>query len=146
MKFRATIALDGKTATGVPVPEEVVATLGGGNRLRVRVSFGGVTYQTTVARMRGEFKFPVGAAVREQAGVAAGDEIEVTIALDDEPRTVAVPDDLAAALAGHHGARQAFDELSYTNRKRHVLTVEGAKTDETRQRRIAKVVAEMTGR
>jgi hypothetical protein len=142
MEFRATIALDGRTATGIPVPEDVVAALGGGKRPRVRVSFAGVSYQTTVARMRGEYKFPVSAAIRDQAGVAAGDEVAVTIELDEAPRVVTVPDDLAEAL-GRHGARRAFDALSYTNRKRHVVAVEGAKTPETRQRRIAKVVAEV---
>jgi hypothetical protein len=142
MQFRATITLDGKTATGVGVPDDVVAALGGGSRPRVRVAFAGVTYQTTVARMRGEYKFPVSAAVRAQAGVAAGDEVDVTIELDDEPRTVTVPDDLAAAL-DEHGVRGAFDALSYTNRKRHAHAVETARAAETRQRRIAKVVAEL---
>jgi hypothetical protein len=56
MEFHATIQLDGKTATGVRVPDEVVGALGGGNRPRVRVTLGGYSYQTSLARMGGEFR------------------------------------------------------------------------------------------
>jgi hypothetical protein len=143
MEFQATIQLDGKTATGVRVPDDVVAALGGGNRPRVRVTLGGYRYQTSVARMGGEFKFPVSAAVRDQSGLSAGDEVAVRIELDTAPRELTIPAELAEALERDPAARQVFDGLSYSNRKRHVLAVEGAKTDETRQRRIARVLDEI---
>lgn len=143
MQFHTTIQLDRKTATGIHVPDDVVAALGGGHRPRVRVTLAGYSYQTTVARMRGTFMFPVSAAVREAAGVAAGDEVDVEIELDTAPREVTIPAELAHALAKHPAAQQAFEQLSYTNRKRHALAVEGAKTDETRQRRIANVLDEL---
>jgi Bacteriocin-protection, YdeI or OmpD-Associated/Domain of unknown function (DUF1905) len=143
MRFKGTVQLDGKTATGIRVPEEIVAALGGGNRPRVRVTLAGYSYQTTVARMRGEFLFPVSAAVREQAGVAAGDEVEVGIELDTAPRELEVPAELAAALERDPVARKTFERLSYSNKKRHVLAVEGAKTEETRQRRLGKILDEL---
>jgi bifunctional DNA-binding transcriptional regulator/antitoxin component of YhaV-PrlF toxin-antitoxin module len=143
MQFDAALQLDGKTATGIRVPDEIVSALGGGNRPRVRVKLAGHSYQTTVARMRGEFKFPVSAAVRERAGLSAGDEVEVTIELDSEPRELTIPAELADALEQRPEAKQAFEELSYTNHKRYVLAVEGAKTPETRQRRIAKALDEL---
>jgi bifunctional DNA-binding transcriptional regulator/antitoxin component of YhaV-PrlF toxin-antitoxin module len=143
MEFPAIIELDGKTATGVTVPDEVVEALGGGNRPRVRVTLAGYSYQTTVARMRGQFKFPVSAAVREQAGVAAGDQVEVEIELDTSPRELAIPEDLAALLDRDPAAKHAFEKLSYSNQKRHVLAIEGAKTPETRQRRLAKALDEL---
>jgi bifunctional DNA-binding transcriptional regulator/antitoxin component of YhaV-PrlF toxin-antitoxin module len=143
MEFPAIIELDGKTATGVTVPDEVVEALGGGNRPRVRVTLAGYSYQTTVARMRGQFKFPVSAAVREQAGVAAGDQVEVEIELDTSPRELAIPEDLAALLDRDPAAKRAFEKLSYSNQKRHVLAIEGAKTPETRQRRLAKALDEL---
>ncbi len=146
MNFRATLQLAGKTATGITVPDEVVNALGGGNRPPVRVTLAGHSYQTTVARMRGEFKFPVSAAVREQTGVAAGDEVEVTIELDTQPRELSVPGELAQALDQDPDAKRAFEQLSYSNRKRHALAVEGAKTPDTRQRRIAKALEELRGR
>lgn len=145
MRFRATVQLAGKTATGVIVPEEIVTALGGGSRPPVRVTLARYSYQTTVARMRGEFMFPVSAAVREQAGLAAGNEVDVDIELDTAPRQLAVPKELAESLEQHPDAKQAFEKLSYTNKKRHVLSIEGAKTPETRQRRLAGTIDELLG-
>jgi uncharacterized protein YdeI (YjbR/CyaY-like superfamily) len=90
--------------------------------------------------MRGRFMLPISAAVRSSAGVAAGDEVNVELALDDEPREVAVPPDFAAALAADPRAHEAFERLSYSHRLRWVLSIEGAKTEATRERRIAKAV------
>lgn len=143
MQFRATVQLDGKTATGIRVPEAIVEALGAGNRPRVRVTLDGYSYQTTVGRMRGEFLVPVSAAVREQAGVAAGDEVEVGIELDTGPRELVVPVELSAALERNPSAREAFERLSHSNRKRHVLAIEGAKTEQTRERRLAKIINEL---
>jgi uncharacterized protein YdeI (YjbR/CyaY-like superfamily) len=73
--------------------------------------------------------------------VAAGDTVDVDMELDTAPREVSVPADLAAALDAEPAARRTFDDLSYSNRSWHVLSIEAAKTDETRQRRIDKSVA-----
>jgi hypothetical protein len=143
MRFHSTVQLDGKTATGVPVPDEVVAALGGGNRPQVRVTLAGYSYRTTVARMRGQFKFPVSAEVRDRAKIAAGDELDIEIELDISSREVAVPPELAEALGNAPGAQEAFEQLSYSSQKRYALAVERAKTPETRQRRIDKVVHEL---
>jgi len=140
MRFRTTIELGGKTATGFRIPEDVVAGLGSGKRPAVRVTIGGHTYRTTVAPMGGVFMIPLSAENRAGAGVAAGDEVDVDVELDTEPRVVTVPPDFAAALEREPDARTAFDALSYSNQRRHVLSIEGAKTDETRQRRIVKAV------
>jgi hypothetical protein len=125
------------------VPPEVVEALGSGKRPAVRVTLNGYTYRSTVAPMSGAFYLPVSAEVRAASGAAAGDEVEVNVELDTEPRTVEVPPDLAAALDATPSARAAFDVLSYSNRRRHVLAVEGAKAAETRARRVAKVVIEL---
>src|SRR4051794_13038612 len=98
MRFRATIEIAGKTATGIRVPEEVVTTLGAGKRPAVRATVAGHTYRTTIAPRGGAFKLPVSAENREQSGVAAGDVVDVDIELDTEPREVAVPADFADAL------------------------------------------------
>lgn len=141
MRFSAAVELGGKTATGIVVPPEVVAGLGTSRKPAVRVTINGHTYRTTVATMGGEFKIPVSSDVRVAAGVAAGDTVEVDIELDTAPREVSVPDDFAAALDRAPDARRFFDGLSYSNRLRFVLNIEGAKTAETRQRRIDKAVA-----
>ena len=141
MRFRATVELGGKTATGIRVPAEVVARLGPSKRPAVRVTINGHTYRSTVAPLGGAHMLPVSAEIRERAGVAAGDEVEVDIELDTEPREVTVPPDFAAALDRDADARRSFDGLSYSNKRRYVLSIEEAKTDETRQRRIAKAIA-----
>lgn len=141
MRFRATIQLNGKTATGIQVPEEVVASLGPGKRPAVRVTLNGYTYPSTVAPMGGVFMLPVSAEVRASARVAAGDEVDVDVELDTAPREVSVPPDLADALEGDAGAKRFFAGLSYSNKRRLVLSVEEAKTAETRQKRIAKAVS-----
>jgi Bacteriocin-protection, YdeI or OmpD-Associated/Domain of unknown function (DUF1905) len=140
MRFRATVELGGKTATGIEVPEDVVAALGSGNRPPVTVSLGGHTYRTTVARMSGRFLVPLSAENRTAAGVAAGDEVDVDIEADTGPREVTVPGDLAAALAQDGTARATFDALSYTHRKEWVRWIEEAKKAETRASRLAKTV------
>lgn len=141
MKFPTTIELGGKTATGFRVPDSVVEALGAGKRPAVTVRIGDHTYRSTVAVMDGVFMLPLSAENRAAAGVAAGDEVEVEVALDTAPRVMAVPDDLAAALDAEPAARRTFDGLSYSLQRFHVESVTGAKTDETRQRRIAKSVA-----
>ena len=141
MRFRATIQLDGKTATGIEVPPEVVASLGPSKRPPVLVTINGYSYRSTVAPLGGVFMLPVSAEVREHAGVAAGDEVDIDIERDTEPREVAVPPDFATALDGDAAARRFFDGLSYSNKRRFVLSIEDAKTAETRQKRIIKAVS-----
>lgn len=140
MRFRATIQLRGKTATGIQVPAEIVAGLGSSKRPPVHVIIGNYTYRSTVAVMGGEYMLPVSAENRQGAGVGAGDEVDVDIELDTEPREVTVPPDFMEALDRDADARRFFDGLSYSNKLRHVLSIEDAKTPETRERRIAKAV------
>jgi hypothetical protein len=144
MRFSTTVELGGKTATGMAVPPAVVEALGAGRRPAVRVTVGGHTYRSTIASMGGRFLLPLSAENRTAAGVAAGDHVEVDVELDDAPRVVEVPTDLAAALDAEPAARRRFDALSYSHRLRHVLAVEGAKAEATRQRRIAAAVATLT--
>ena len=143
MRFRATLLLGGKTATGVQVPEEIVEALGAGKRPPVRATINGYTYRTSVAPLGGVFMLSVSEDVRKNARVAAGDDLEIDVELDTAPREVAVPPDFAAALNDDARARATFDSLSYSNRLRYVLSIADAKTPETRQRRIEKSVVEL---
>jgi len=143
--FTTTITKDDeKDATGIPVPADVVAALGPKKRPPVVVTLKGYSYRSTVAPYGDVFMLPLAKEHRAAAGVSAGDQVEVTLALDTAPRTVDVPDDLAAALAAKPGAREAFDALSYSARKEHVRQVETAKAPETRARRIASIVAKVS--
>jgi hypothetical protein len=143
VRIRAILEQHGKTATGVEIPDDVVEALGGGRRPPVRVTVNGYEYRSSVASMGGRFLLGLSAEVRAGAGVSAGDEIELDLELDEAPREVEVPDDLAHALTASPAAERAFEALSYSNRRRLVLAVEAAKAAETRQRRIAKTVADL---
>ena len=140
MRFHTTILQGDKTATGIRVPDEIVDALAAGKRPKVLVTINGFTYRSSIAVMGATFMVGVSADNRAGAGVRGGDEVDVDIELDTAPREVTVPAELAAALDAEPAARKTFDGLSYSNKSWHVLQVEGAKTDETRQRRIAKSV------
>lgn len=140
MRFRATILQGGKTATGIRVPDDVVEALGKGKRPPVRVTINGFTYRSTVAVMGGDYMIGVSAENRAGAHVVGGDEVDVDVELDTAPREVTLPQDFAAALDADANARRTFDALSPSNKGWHVSSIEGAKSDETRQRRIVKQV------
>ncbi len=140
MRFRTTLLQTGKTATGMVVPADVVESLGAGKRPPVQVTINGFTYRSTIAVMGGVFMVGVNSDNRAGAGVKGGEEVDVDIELDTKPRELEVPAELAAALAAEPEARRTFDGLSYSNRLWHSLQVTTARTDETRERRIAKSI------
>lgn len=125
--FRTKIQAAGKNAAGIVVPPKLVTELGHGKRPPVRVTMGDHTYASTVEH-------------RKLANVAAGDTVDVTLELDTAPRETAVPADFAKALAKVPQAKKFFDALSPSMKKFHVTNIEGAKTAETRTRRIEKSV------
>ncbi|MFQ6853430.1 YdeI/OmpD-associated family protein [Streptomyces sp. 35M1] len=139
MKFSTTMFRTGNN-TGIEVPEDVVEALGAGKRPPVNVTVNGYAYRSTIAPMGGQYLIPFSADKRKAAGIGGGDAVEVELTLDTAPRTVEPPEDLAAAP----GAAEAFAALAPSRQKAHVASVEGAKTDATRERRIAKAVAELT--
>jgi len=142
MKFTTTIVLDGNN-TGIEVPADVMSGLGTAKRIPVVVTLGGHTYRSSVAPYKGRLMISLSAANREAAGVSGGDEVEVTLEPDTAPREVAVPADLAGALEGDPAAKARFDALSYSNQNRIVLSIESAKTEATRLRRIDAALTEL---
>jgi len=138
MRFESVVELGGRAATGIVVPNEVIAALGTSKRPPVAVTVNGHTYRTTAARMGGRYLVPLSAEHREATGVAAGDRIVVDVEPDTVPREVELPADLAEAM--DEAARAAYDGLSYSHRKEWVRWVEEAKKPETRTARIEKTV------
>jgi hypothetical protein len=134
---------EGLKATGLPVPDQVLADLGTSKKPAVTVTIGDYSYPSSVGSRGGGYLIPLSSAHRAALGLTAGDTIDVTLELDDAPRTVEVPDDLATALAQVEGARAAFDALSPSRQKAHVTSVEGTKNPDTRARRVAAVVDQL---
>jgi hypothetical protein len=138
----ATLTLESRGPAGAfLLSDEQVTAVGGGRKaFPVRVTVNGVTLPLRLARMGGENMIGLARAAREQAGVSIGSAYPVRIEADEAERTVEVPEDLAAALAGDAPARAAFDALSYTHRKEFVRWVGEAKRDASRAQRVAKTV------
>lgn len=139
--FRTTLfQVPGRNPTGIVVPPDLIDELGCGKRPPVRVALDGYEYRTTVGMMNGEHMVGVSSAVRDATGLTAGADIEVTLTVDTSPRDAVVPGDLAAALDAAPGLRSFFDGLSNSLRRYHIDNVNGAKSADTRQRRIDKAV------
>ncbi|KQS34368.1 hypothetical protein ASG33_08370 [Dyadobacter sp. Leaf189] len=143
LSFTTTLLLAKKTATGVQVPAEIVEKLGAGKKPPVKVTINSYTYQSTVAVMDGVFMLPVSAEVREKSGVNAGETVEVTLELDTEVREVALPEDFQSALNANAAAKQFFETLSNSNKKRFTIPIEQAKAEDTRKKRIEKAIADL---
>jgi hypothetical protein len=139
--YRTTILGEAKGPTGIEVPPAALASLGTSKKPPVRVTLNGYTYRSTVATVDGRYMIGVSSQHRAASGLAAGDEVDVELVLDTAPRTVELPADFAAALDAEPAARATFDKLSNSNKGYHVSLIEGAKSEETRQRRIEKAIA-----
>ena len=140
MRLTAELEATGGNTTGFRVPDEFVAELGGGGRPKIVAVVNGYRWRTSIARMGGEYWLGVSAANRTGAGVTAGEMLDVDVTLDTAAREVEVPDDLARALAADPAAKAFWDGLSYSNQRYHVEQIAGAKTDATRERRVAKSI------
>jgi len=136
MRFPATVEPAGN-ATGIEVPAEIVTALAAGQRPKVVITINGYTWRSRVASMGGRFIVGISAANRAACGIAEGDRVEAEVQVDTEPRVVAEPSDLAEALDG--------DPQAYGLKRKHVQAINDAKTPQTRQRRIAKLIATVRG-
>ena len=142
--FHTTILKTGENTAGIQVPEEVIEKLGGGKQPLVKVTIKNYTYRSAVAVMGGKYMISYSSEHRKAAGVQGGEEADVTLALDLEPRTVQLPKDLEAALK-KAGALEAFEKSAPSMKKEYVRQVEEAKAQETRERRIARIVEKLNG-
>jgi Bacteriocin-protection, YdeI or OmpD-Associated/Domain of unknown function (DUF1905) len=140
MKFR-TYVEPPEPMRGLEVPPEVVESLGQGKRPRVTITINGHSWKSRVAIMRGRYLLGLSNANRRAAGVATGDEVEVELEFDPDPRIMAEPTDLARALDADPIARTAYDRLPDGRKREHVRAIESAKKPETRARRIEKALA-----
>ena len=141
--FHTAILQTGKNTAGIQVPEEVIEKLGAGKRPLVRVTINKYTYRSAVAVMDGKYMISFNSEHRKAAGVQGGDEADVTLELDLEPRTVEIPKDLKDALINAH-ALDAFEKSAPSVKKEYVRQVEEAKAQETRERRITKIVGKLS--
>ena len=140
--FHTTILQTGKNTAGIQVPEEIIEKLGSGKRPLVRVTIHTYTYRSAVAVMDGKYMISFSPEHRKASGVQGGDETDITLELDLDPRTVEIPNDLKEALM-KASALDAFENAAPSMKKEYVRQVEEAKAQETRERRIAKIIEKL---
>ena len=145
MRLRLELVSHGGNTAGFEIPDEVVEQLGGGRKPKVVVTIGPHTWRSSIVNMGGQFMLGVSMANREAAGVTAGQTLDVDVVLDTAPRTVDVPDDLAAELASSAAARDAWARWSFTRQNEAARLLTEAKKPETRARRLQKVLADLRG-
>ena len=140
MRFESTVVLNGKTATGIPVPPEVVEALGGGKRIKVVATISDYSYRNSVVSWGDGFMLSFGSEHRAATGIEAGDRVTLDLVRDEAERTVELADDFAAALAANASAQSFFEGLSYSRKRWFTLGLAEVKKPETRTRRIEKYV------
>ncbi len=128
--------------TGIEVPPQVLDQLGAGRRPRVLVRVADYSFSIAVGAMGGRALISLSKAHREASGLRAGQEIHVVLELDTAAPETAVPAALAEALA-EAGLAEAFARLAPSRRKEYARLITEAKADDTRNRRLAKIVAEL---
>jgi antitoxin component of MazEF toxin-antitoxin module len=128
---------------GIEVPPAVLEQLGGGKRPRVRVRIGDYRFAITVGVMGGLTLIGLSKAHRDASGLRAGQAVHVELELDTEMVEVDVPAELATALA-QAGVTDRFAHLAPSRRKEYARQITEAKAESTRERRLAKIVAELS--
>ena len=145
ISFRTVLTGEGRTASGIVVPEDLMAQLGPAKRYPVVVTINDAyTYRNSVSWYKGAFMISVSSDNKKAAGVAGGDEVSVTLAVDDEPRVLELPEEFAAALRDA-GVLEKFQALSYSKQNSFVSPWSAAKTDATRDKNLAKALDALAG-
>jgi antitoxin component of MazEF toxin-antitoxin module len=139
IKYTTTILTFGNNS-GIEIPEDILAKLNGGKKPLVIVRLNNYTYRSAVAKMGDKFLISLSAENRKNANVKGGDTLAVELELDTAPRTVEIPTDLQKVLEKNKAAKANFDKLAPSKKKALVLSINDAKTEETKQRRIAKAI------
>lgn len=128
------------------IPDDFVAALNAGRRPKVAVTVNGKLFRTSIAKMGGPYWLGISKARREEAGLTIGDSYTLDIETDAAQRTIPLPDDLAAMIAGDKAALGRWDALSFTKKRELAEPIEAAKKPETRERRVAKAAETLRAR
>ncbi|MBO0810824.1 MAG: DUF1905 domain-containing protein [Microlunatus sp.] len=138
MEYTGVLESTGGNTAAFVIPDAFVEALDSGRRPKVKVAVNGKVFHTSIAKMGGPYWLGISKARREEAGLTVGESYTLEIEPDTEERTVDLPDDLAAALAGDRKALESWERLSFTNKREIAESISSAKRPETRDRRIAK--------
>jgi hypothetical protein len=134
------VGQDGSSATGFYAPFDVPATFGTRARVPVRGTINGFPFRSSLMPMGGGYCMAVNNTMRDGAKVKAGDEVDIVMERDVEERTVEAPPELQKELAKSKKAQERWEKLAFTHKKEMANSISGAKQEETKKRRLAKVM------
>lgn len=137
-----TVVIGSGNHASLEIPEANLAEIGANKRAPLKITINGYTYQSTATGVDGQCRVVFPQRDRDAAGAKAGDHITVTLELDNGYRQVDIPPALSDALKARN-LSETFHDLIYSKRKEYARLVGEAKTDETRMRRIDKIIAEL---
>lgn len=141
LRFKVTlVGQEGSSATGLIFPFDFEETFGTKARLPVRGTINDFQFRSSLMPMGGVYCMGVNKTMRDGAKCGPGDEVDVVMERDQEARTMAAPPELKKELAKNKKAQQRWDGLAYTVKKEMAVAISGAKQEETRKRRLAKVL------
>ena len=139
-RFRTTIEPATGGGAAAQVPPDVRDALGGNRQMRVTGTLNGTPFRSSTMPYRGAFYVGLHKALRDEAGVSIGEEVELTLVRDDTPRTLELAPELEAALAAEPKLRERFDGLSFSRRRELAEPIAEAKKPETRAARLEKAL------
>jgi hypothetical protein len=142
MKFKTTIFQKGNNL-GIEIPENIIAKLNAGKKPPVLMTIKGYTFRSTVAVMGGKFLIPLSSEHRKFVTVKGGDQLEMNIELDPQPRDVEIPTILALALKDNTNAKTFFETLAPSGKRKIITLIKTAKKDETTDKRLDKVISDL---
>lgn len=137
-----TVVIGSGNHASLEIPDENLVEINGNRRAPLKVTINGYTYQSTATGVDGKCMVVFPMREREASGAKIGDRIVVTLELDDGYREVDMHEKLIEELA-RHGLSETFHDLAYSKRKEFARQVNEAKAEDTRNRRIAKIIEEL---
>jgi len=140
--FKAVIENAGGGGAYVRIPFDVEQAFGK-KRVKVKALIEAAPYRGLLVRMGMDDNshiLIILKGIREKIGKSFGDEVEVTLEEDVEPRVVEIPSDLAQAFEHEPQARVFFEKLAYSHQREYVNWINEAKRDATRQERLTKTI------
>jgi hypothetical protein len=143
-KLRFQAKIQGREAgvvAAIAPPVDVIEYFGTRARVPVRGTINGFAFRSSLMPCGNARMMPVNQTLCRGAGVQPGDLVDVVMERDSEERTVAAPPELEKELAKSKKAQDRWEELAFTHKKEMANSISGAKQEETRKRRLEKVMA-----